>query len=304
MELSGFTSTAARDRFTERYEQLLTTRWPPHTRATVATSFGPTAVVTAGDGPGLPAVLLAGGSANAATWAPLLPSLSADRPVIAVDVLGEAGGSTQTAPIPDAPNRARWLDEVLTGLGVDRAHLVGHSAGGAIALAQAVHHPSRLATVTALEPARALAPVRAIFFVRLLAVMLTGSRRRAAAYLRWCRGGKDVPSPVRELLASALVDHRSRAVPPPPRLSDEELSSITLPVLVALGADSPVHAVGIAARRARLVSNVAVHVVEGAAHGLFSERPEEVGQLVSEFLARHDADPDDGRNHRAGSPTA
>lgn len=288
MELSGFTSTEARDRFAERYAEILTARWPAHTRSTVETSFGPTAVFRTGDGPGRPAVLLAGGSANAATWAPLLPALTEDRPVLAVDVLGEAGGSRQTAPLPDTQARATWLHEVLTAVGIERAHLVGHSAGGAIALAQAVHMPDRLASVTALEPARALAPVRAGFWLRLITVMLTGSSRRAAAYLRWCRRGQDVPSPLRELLVAALVDHRSRAVPPPPRLSDDQLRTIALPVLVAFGTESPVHDVGRAARRGRLIPGAQVRTVAGAAHGLFSERPREVGHFLTAFLAQID----------------
>lgn len=288
MEFSGFTTTEARDRFTESYAQILDDRWPDHTRITVRTSFGPTAVFRTGDGPGLPVVLLAGGSANAAAWAPLLPALTGSRPVLAVDVIGEAGGSTQTAPLPDASARADWLDEVLTGAGLERAHLVAHSAGAAIALSQAVRSPDRLASVTALEPARALAPVRAGFWIRLALVLLTGSRRRAVAYTRWCRGGRDVLSPMRELLVSALVDHRTRAVPAPPRLSDDQLRRTALPVLVALGAQSPVHDIGHAARRARLIPDSRVHVVTDAAHGLFNEQPEEVGRLVSAFLAEAD----------------
>jgi pimeloyl-ACP methyl ester carboxylesterase len=93
---------------------------------------------------------------------------------------------------------------------------------------------------------------------------------------------------MRELLVSALVDHRTRAVPAPPRLSDEQLSAIDLPVLVALGAQSPVHDTGHATRRARLIPNVRVDVVPDAAHGLFSEQPEEVGRIVSAFLTETD----------------
>lgn len=289
MELSGFTNSEAQARFAERYTEILAQRWPAHTRETVETSFGPTAVLRVGGGPGHPVVLLAGGSGNAATWAPLLPALAADRPVLAVDVLGEAGASRQTAPLPDAQARADWLNEVLAGVGVERVHLVGLSAGGAIALAQAVYGPARLVSVVALEPARALVPVRAGFWLRLLTVMITGSERRAAAFLRWCRGGRDVPAPLRSLLVSALVDHRSRSVPPPTRLSDDHLRSIAVPVLVALGAESPVHDVDRAAERTRLIPDARARIVSDAAHGLFSERPEKVGQIVSAFLAEMDS---------------
>lgn len=288
MKLSGFVDDAARERFAHRYAEVLAQRWPPHERVEIATSFGPTGVVRAGTGAGAPVVLLAGGSANAATWSPLLPAL-AGHPILAIDVLGEAGASEQTAPVADAAARARWLAEVLAGAGVERMHLVGLSAGASLALSCATRLPERVVSVVALEPARSLAPVRAAFWWRVVTVLVTGSRGRADAFLRWCRGGDEVPEPLRGLLISALTEHRSRAVPPPERLADDRLRAMTMPVLVALGARSPVHDVGRVADRARLIPDVEVHRVEGAAHGLFAERPDEVGRLVAAFLRRVEA---------------
>ncbi|MDN5915962.1 MAG: alpha/beta hydrolase [Pseudonocardia sp.] len=285
MELSGFVDDTARKRFARCYDEVFAQRWPPHERTEIATSFGPTGVVRTGGGPGAPVVLLAGGSANAATWSPLLPAF-AGHPVLAVDVVGEAGSSTQTARVPDAAARCRWLEETLSGAGLERVHLVGLSAGAALTLSCASRMPTRMRSVVALEPARSLAPVRPGFWWRLAAVAISGSRTRAAEFLRWCRGGTEVPEPLRELLVTALTEHRSRAVPPPERLDDRRLRAIEVPTLVVVGARSPVHDVGRVADRARLIPDVEVHRVEGAAHGLFAEQPDEVGRLVSTFL-RH-----------------
>ena len=48
-------------------------------------------------------------------------------------------------------------------LGVDRAHLVGHSWGGAIALELAAQHPTRVASLVLLEPALPMTPAGAAF---------------------------------------------------------------------------------------------------------------------------------------------
>ncbi|TDE42840.1 alpha/beta hydrolase [Nonomuraea mesophila] len=285
MRLSGFVDDEARERFFSLYDQAMAA-WPRHTRHEVATSFGPTAVHRAHGGTGPPLVLLHGGNATSASWAPIMPMLTAYGTVLAVDTLGDAGASVQKRPVTDARERAQWLDEVLAELDCDRAHLIGLSYGGWMALNQAVHRPRRVASVTALEPARALVPVRAAFVLRALVVLLTGSRAAAGRYLAWCRAGRVPPPPMRDLLVSALLDHRQRAVTAPQALTDDQLRAITVPTLVVLGGRSPVHDVRRAAERARrLLPGHRTEIVPDAGHGLPADAPEAVGRLIRSFLA-------------------
>ena len=65
---------------------------------------------------------------------------------------GDAGMSVQTAPLRDASDQAAWVEQTLERLGLDRVHTVGHSFGGATALAHARHHPGRLASTALIEP--------------------------------------------------------------------------------------------------------------------------------------------------------
>ena len=64
------------------------------------------------------------------------------------------GGSTY--PVDAGPTsvavQANDAAGLLDHLGVDRAHLVGHSLGGAIALELAAQHPTRVASLVLLEP--------------------------------------------------------------------------------------------------------------------------------------------------------
>ncbi|WP_337999694.1 alpha/beta fold hydrolase [Streptomyces murinus] len=59
----------------------------------------------------------------------------------------------QRAALHEPEHAARWLDETLAGLGLDRVHLVGGSYGGWLALNQAHRRRDRLASVTLLDRA-------------------------------------------------------------------------------------------------------------------------------------------------------
>ena len=92
---------------------------------------------------------------NAASFLPLAPEL-ADFDLVALDLPGH-GASAHRAPGHDYAF-ADWIHDVLDaldGLGWDRADLLGHSMGGAIACAVAAAAPARvrrLALVEALGP--------------------------------------------------------------------------------------------------------------------------------------------------------
>lgn len=83
--------------------------------------------------------------------APYAKTLSS-RDVYAVDIMGDAGRSEPAARITCAADMAAWLDETLEGLRIERAHLVGHSLGGFVALSSAAYLPDRVASLVLLDP--------------------------------------------------------------------------------------------------------------------------------------------------------
>ncbi|MCW3065143.1 MAG: hypothetical protein JWN32_2315 [Solirubrobacterales bacterium] len=103
-------------------------------------------------GAGTPMVLVHGFSANWRCWQPVIPGLEEHHEVYAINLAGhfegkpwEDGVEVSVEAVVDAAERE--LDE----LGLERAHLVGNSLGGWVALALAARE--RGLSVVALSPA-------------------------------------------------------------------------------------------------------------------------------------------------------
>ncbi len=78
--------------------------------------------------------------------------------VLAVDLPGH--GRSEGDPIGTVGEMAAWLGRVMTGAGVERAAMIGHSMGGAIAIEAAAGMPERVSHLALLGTAAAI-PVAA-----------------------------------------------------------------------------------------------------------------------------------------------
>jgi pimeloyl-ACP methyl ester carboxylesterase len=96
-------------------------------------------------------VLIHGITSCLAQWyVDILPALAAEYRVTAYDLRGH--GLTQlTESGYDSANMAADLLALMDHLGIERACLVGHSFGGAIALHLALHHPERVKGIVLLD---------------------------------------------------------------------------------------------------------------------------------------------------------
>ncbi|MBX6343255.1 MAG: alpha/beta fold hydrolase, partial [Thermomicrobiaceae bacterium] len=94
----------------------------------------------AGEGP--PVLLLHGLAGSTRWWSRNVAGLAARLRVYALDLAGF--GRTTAArrrPLDELPEvLAAWMDQV----GIERAHVVAHSMGGAVALRLAAEHPERV----------------------------------------------------------------------------------------------------------------------------------------------------------------
>jgi pimeloyl-ACP methyl ester carboxylesterase len=124
-------------------------RAPAVTRGTAAgTSYNVYAPPS--DGACETVVLIHGVGMNRSVWLPQIDALVDRFQVIAYDMLGH-GDSALPTPAPTLDEYASQLAGLLDAVGVERAHVVGHSMGALVALEFALMHPERTLSVAALN---------------------------------------------------------------------------------------------------------------------------------------------------------
>jgi pimeloyl-ACP methyl ester carboxylesterase len=256
----------------------------------------------AGKGSGEPLLLIALGPIGD-SFLPFLsePGLVERYRLISYHQRGQAGSTHSRAPVSFAQHAADAA-ALLGHLDVGRAHVAGHSSGGAIALQLALDCPDRVHTLTLLEPPLMGVPSAGAFFEKAgpaLAAYGAGERESAMAQflsmvcgLDWqsCQAAieKHVPGGV----AQAMQDVDTFFGGYLPALNAwqfgrNEAARISQPVLSVLGTRT---------ERLFMDGHDLLHawfpqaedlIVEGVGHLLHMQRPEPVVQGVAAFLGRH-----------------
>ena len=282
-EPGSWVSEAARAKFTAAYERAFAL-WPrPHEEYDLETATTTTRIHAYRPNPdGPPIVLLTGAGYNASAWYPHVAALAAHGPVYGIDMPGDPNPSVARAPMTPPESCAAWLDDLLSQLGDGPAHLVGASYGGWVAMNQALRAPERVASITLLDPA-GLTKLDARFWWWLslsgLATLTPIPLRRRLA--RWL----DLPGLLEpELMALMWAGTRGYHAEPkfPGVLTDGELRSIAVPVLLVTGARSAMLTPAEARARGGLMPDAEVAIVRGS-HGGFS-RIDEVNDRIAAFI--------------------
>lgn len=98
-------------------------------------------------GHGAPVLLVPGLGGVGSYWSPNIPAFSRNHQVIIHDHRG-TGQSSRSLIRYSVDQMTNDLLAVMDHLGIEKAHLVGHSTGGAIGQTLAVTHPNRLLSLT------------------------------------------------------------------------------------------------------------------------------------------------------------
>ena len=286
--LGAFRDDTARSAYERAYAELAT-HWPlPSTETVVETAFGPTHVRTSGSGTRTPLVLLHGLNGTGLSWHAVVARLAADRVVHAPDVVGTAGRSTQTTPLTSPGDYGAWGEQLLDGLGLERAHVLGYSEGAWFAALLGGRTPGRLASLALGEGITTLVKPSPTVLARMITTSLWPTQRRFARLDAWLSPGAN-PTEEDRALARAAMRYRRRTPWPSP-LGDAELSAITTPTLAFFGAESRLGDPDAAARRVLdHVPHAEVEIVPGGGHGVLWQLPDRVLPVVTEFVRRYDA---------------
>ncbi len=254
------------------------------------------------DGPhSAPAVVLIHGFASSVfTWRGIKAALlAAGYRVIAVDQLGSGASARPAEPIYTTQTQAELVLGVLDALGIRRAHFVGHSFGGRVAMQIAILAPERVQSLAALAP-EAFATDRPSIarWVRLpvlgyvLAFYSTSpwlvrpGLRFVSAKHDWITDtvAKGYAGPL-HVRGSALAQvWQARSPKDGARPVPHNLSAITAPTLLLWGERDPVFPAGDGARLVRILPDARLQVFEGIGHIVHEECPETTQRAILDFL--------------------
>ncbi|MDR7381951.1 alpha/beta fold hydrolase [Promicromonospora iranensis] len=290
-----FRSPDARDDYADAYAEALDRLPEPTETHDVETTFGTVrayAWVAEEQPAATPVVLLPGRSAATPMWGDNLPHYIEHRTVYAFDTLGDTGLSEQTIPMRDVGDAARWVDEAMAGLDIERAHLVGHSQGGGLAAAVAVRHPDRLASLTLLEPVLTLGslPLSTVLAsIPLSMPFLPESWREAA--LNEIGGVEDEEvdpdDPLARMIDVGAESYNSSGLPNPVQLTDTELKGLPMPAYVAIASDSSLAGGEAAADKAKLIPDARVKIWPDTTHSLPMQVAPALDAELEAFWAAH-----------------
>ena len=253
-------------------------------------------------GAGEPVVLLHWGMCTA--WAqPLLdaPALRDGYRLLSYDRAGFGGSSPLPGPLRLADHAEHCL-QLMRQLGIERAHVVGHSSSAMIALQLALDAPEAVHTLALLESARPAPQTEAqARFARDFAAPALERYRggdTTAAIDTWCRGvfGEDY----REALERGLPGALEQAVADADAFFGQELPAVQAwsfgrdearrieqPALLVLGENS---VPTFAERRELLLSwlpNAEPFDLPGATHLLHVQDPAGLADALAAFYSGH-----------------
>jgi pimeloyl-ACP methyl ester carboxylesterase len=240
--------------------------WPvPREELRLPTGQGETFVVASGDPASPPLVLLHGAGSNSFMWMGDVGVWAQHFRVYAVDLPGEPGESAPVRAPRAGDGPAGWLDEVLTGLGVTRAAFVGISLGGWHALDYAIRRPEKVERLVLLAPG-GIGAVKLGFLLQSALLSRTGEKGRKRM-LGAVGAGATHPAVADylQLIFTHFIPRRD----PLPRFSDRQLATLSLPILMILGAkDSLLDSEGSRRRLARAAPHARILLLPEAGHFL------------------------------------
>ena len=247
-------------------------------------------------GAGEALVLLHGIGSAARAFEDQLAGLSTSLRVIAWDAPGYGGSTALPMEAPVAADYAAALAGLLDELKIGRCHLLGHSLGALMAASFAADRPQRILSLTLASIAGGHAKLPAAERERQLAQRVGDVATLGAREMAEKRGPRLLGPDATPVMIRRVVDTMAAIKPDGYAQAARMLASGDVKADIArLPADMPMQIVyGDAdvitppARNIEIAAvrpQVPVHVIAGAGHALYLEKPAQFNDIVSRFVS-------------------
>jgi pimeloyl-ACP methyl ester carboxylesterase len=273
-------------------------KWPVESETLfIDTSFGKTFVRISGPANGAPVVLMHGGNATSLSWLPNVEALSADFRVYAIDNVYDIGRSVYKKKFETEKDMVEWLDEVHDGLGLENGiNIVGLSYGGWIASRYVLAHPERIERTVLIAPAATVLPFDREFLKYAILRMLP-HRYFFKKTMFWVfedlvsSGDENLKFLKNELdfVYLGIKCFRPLRLLNPTVMTDEELNSISVPMLFLVGENEKIYSAEEAIQRLNEVApHIKTQLVLEAGHDLTIVQSEVVNEVILDFIHPED----------------
>ncbi len=234
------------------------------------------ACLESGPATALPIVFIHGLAASKAAWTPVADALDSRFRTIRYDLRGH-GESPPCARPCSRGELAAELVGLLDAIGIERAVLVGHSAGGVIAMQTAVDSPGRVEGLVLIGTASLCNEQTAAWYTA--TAEKTRSEGGASAMRAMGVRGADVPVPDGQTFAEVAVAMASLHPDP----LTERLRAVAVPALVVVGEKDFLGAGG-SVILTRTIAGSELEILPGRGHGVHLEDPGWLAARITRFL--------------------
>ncbi|WP_163832786.1 alpha/beta fold hydrolase [Spartinivicinus ruber] len=241
-------------------------------------------------GKGMPVILLHGAGAGAVTWYPSISAISEKLHVIAPDIVGY-GESEKPNGAYDRPYFSAWLKDFLVALAIPKAHIVGLSQGGAIALQFSLDYPELVDKLVLVDSGALGAKPSFLPFIGMLWMNSAPSRlanRFFSRYLLFNPAKRDpnhsnysIEVLRQEGGKNAFMQGRGAAVSPMPEKSLRQVKSDTL---IIWGENDQLFSVEHAEAAAMVMPNAKLYCIQEAGHLPLIDQPDIFNKVLLGFL--------------------
>jgi pimeloyl-ACP methyl ester carboxylesterase len=287
-DISVFRSPEGEALYHEAYKAVLRL-WPiPFEELYVPTRLGQTHVIASGPKAASPVLLLHPAGCSSTIWYRNVAALSKQYKTFAVDTMSEVNLSRPSRSIRGGRDFSDWMADLLDGLKLGRAHLVGNSFGAYVALNTALTLPDRVRKVVLISPAATFDPMRPLyrhFSPAYILGYLTGSTRPLLHAYEWTWQGFPRDEAIAQLRVLTAL-HGAMRHGAPEVFTDDQLRKIQTPILLLIGDHEVVYddPNAVIERAKRLIPQLKADRVPNANHNAEYTNPQAVNKKILEFF--------------------